>query len=290
MYTHVQNVFLYYHCWELCFPYGYQATLTENSVLFLSLRENNIATAQVEGKWHFLTATLKLTVLTHIFPSCPGGQETQGRSPVPEKRLQDYSLPKARWQAGPLNFILSCSSFVSQFCKTQSLWLWSSEVQRHSFTEVAQVLQPNCMIKSFMTPGKNHTLRFCSLFPRIMQIILLLPLLKCNTKTHWVSLCFFPQTSHLLKHCLTLPRETSGMHIRDAQEIFQPCCSSFPCWWATLLEICTVAENKPPHYCCTAVSAGDITGTCPSWTLWTWCPFAEFSQNKVNVFRSKAVY
>lgn len=33
-----------------------------------------------------------------------------------------------------------------------------------------------------------------------------------------------------------------------------------------LLEICAVAERNP-HYCCTAVSAGDITGTCPAWTL-----------------------
>lgn len=57
-----------------------------------------------------------------------------------------------------------------------------------------------------MTPGKNQTLMFCSLFPRIMQIILLLPLLERNRKTHCVSLCLFPQTSKLLKVCLMLPR------------------------------------------------------------------------------------
>lgn len=227
----------------------------------------------------------------HAQPHLPitmGGRKAKGRTPVPEKGLQDYSLPKARWQGVPLHFILS-SSLASQFCKTQSLWLWSSEVQRHNFTEVTQVLQANCVIKSFMTPGKNHTLRLCSLFPRIMQITLLLPRLERNRKTHWVSLCLFTQTSNLLKGCLMLPRKTSGRHTRCPREIFQPCCS-FPCWWATLQEICTLQKKKPPHYCCTAVSAGDITGTCPSWTLWTWCPFAEFSQSKVNIFRSKAVY
>lgn len=146
MYTHVQNVFLHYHCWELCFPYGYRATLTENSVLSLSLRENNVATAQVEGKWHFLTETLKLTVLTHIFPS-PWRAGDPREKPSTWKRITGLQL--ARWEGGPLHFILSCSSLASHFCKTQSLWLWSSEVQRRGFTEVAQVLQPNCMIKSF---------------------------------------------------------------------------------------------------------------------------------------------
>lgn len=194
----------------------------------------------MEGKWHFLTVTLKLTVLSHIFPSPWGGRKAKGRSPTPEKGLQDYSLPKARWWGVPLHFILS-SSLASWFCTTQSLWLWSSEVQRHSFTEVAQVLQANCMINSFMTPAKNHTLRLCSLFPRIMQITLLLPWLERNRKTHWVSLCLFTQTSNLLKGCLMLPRETLGC----PREIFQPCCS-FPCWWATLPEICTLQKKKKP--------------------------------------------
>lgn len=212
---------VYVHACAKCFsaspllrvmlPIGYQATLTENSVLFLSLRENNIATAQVEGKWHFLTVTLKLTVLTHIFPP-PWRAGNQREKPSTWKKIRTAACPK---QGGLLNFILSSSSLTSQFCKAQSLWLWSSEVQRYSFTiEVAQVLQPDCMLKSFMTPCNNHTLSFCSLFARIMQIMLLFPLLECNRKTHWVSLCLLPQTSNLLKGCSMLSKQTSGRHKR----------------------------------------------------------------------------
>lgn len=243
IHTHVQNIFLYYHCWELCFPYGYQATLTENSVLFLSLRENNIATAQVEGTWYFLTVILKLTVLTHIFPS-PWRAGNPRKKPSTWKKITGLQLAQSKVTGWSPSLHSDLQFTCVRFCKMQSLWLWSSEVQRHSFTELAQVLQPNCMIKSFMTPVKNQTLRFCSLFPRIMQIILLLPLLEHNRKTHWVSLCLFPQTSNLLKGCLMLPRETSQRHMRWPRVIFQLCCSSFPCWWATLQEICTVAEKK----------------------------------------------
>lgn len=206
---------VYVHACAKCFsaspllrvtlPTGYQATLTKNSVLFLSLRENNKATAQMEGIWH-LTTTLKLTVLTHIFPS-PWRAGNPREKPIPKKRLQDYRLPRAKWQGGLLNLILSCSSLPSQFCKAQSLWLWSTEVQRHSFTtEVAQVLQPNCMIKSFTTPGTNHTLNFCSLFLRIMQIMLLLSLLECNRKTHQVSLHHFSSDQQLLKRLFNVLR------------------------------------------------------------------------------------
>lgn len=151
------------------------------------------------------------------------GRKPKGKAQHLKKYYRTTVCPKQGDRLVP--FISFCSSLASQFCKTQSLWLWSSEVQRHSFTEV---LQPNCMIKSFMTPGKNHTLRFCSLFPRIMHITPLLPLLEHNRNTHWVSLCLFPQTSSLLKGGLMLLRETSRRHKRCPREIFQPCCSLFP--------------------------------------------------------------
>lgn len=94
MYTHVQNVLLHYHCWELCFPNGYQATLTENSVLFLSLRENNVATAQVEGKWHFLTATPKLTMLSHIFSLPWAAGKPRGEPQYLKKGYRTTACPK----------------------------------------------------------------------------------------------------------------------------------------------------------------------------------------------------
>lgn len=82
-----------------------------------------------------------------------------------------------------------------------------------------------------MTPGKNPTLRLCSPFPRKMQIMLVLPWLEHNRKTHWVSLCLFTSTSNFFKGCLNLTRETSGRSTRCPRMIFQPRCS-FPCWWA----------------------------------------------------------
>lgn len=147
-YMHVQNVFLHYHYHELLFPYGYHTTMTERSVLFLSLRENNTATAQVEGKWHFLTMTLSAVVLTLNFPlHHHGRQVTQGRNSA---LSMDYTITACPKQGGgdvSLHFILSCSPVVSHSCKTQLLWLCSSEVQRHGFTEVAHMPQDNCMIR-----------------------------------------------------------------------------------------------------------------------------------------------
>lgn len=71
MYTHVQNVFLHYHYQELLFPYGYHTMITENSVPFLGLREDNSATAQEEGKWHLLAANLCCTECNSAYPHLP---------------------------------------------------------------------------------------------------------------------------------------------------------------------------------------------------------------------------
>lgn len=142
---HVQNVFLHYHYQELLFPYGYYATTTENSDPFLGLRENNSAKAQVEGKWHFLTATLSATVLTLIFLLHRHGRwVTQRRNSAPEKGLQ---LTQSKGMGMSLFISSWAAVHSSQSCKTRSLWPRSSEAQRHGFTEVAQMLQGNCMIR-----------------------------------------------------------------------------------------------------------------------------------------------
>lgn len=135
VYTHVQNVLVHYHYQELLFPAEYHATITENSVPFLGIMKNNSAAAQVEGNWHFLAVPLSVTVLTIIFPLYHHGRQvTQGRSSVPEKGLQDYSLPKARWWGCPSSFypeLQSTHVSVLQNTITVAMVQWSTKAWLH---------------------------------------------------------------------------------------------------------------------------------------------------------------
>lgn len=93
------------------------------------------ATTQVEGQWQFLTVTRSVMVLTHIFALHHHGmQVTQGRRSAPEKGLQDYRSPKARWWGCPSSFLLELQSTrvsVLQDTITLATVQWSMKAWLH---------------------------------------------------------------------------------------------------------------------------------------------------------------